>query len=795
MEWKTLSGITLTLLLTTMLTLNCQQLFATSKATVEITSTPDFSKNNTVILEGGAAPQWLDPHVSYYDYDYWILQQTLETLLWYNGSSSTQVIPWLAESYTKINDTSYEFILRQNIKFQDGTPFNATAVWFSLNRLLIMDGTSDTGYHGSQAAWIVEQMLDTNLFWAFTGSQPYNSTWVKNVLDQNFVQILNASIVRINVKTPAQLQFPYLLSGPWAAIISPTEVITKEYAFHSWGNPSEAFSNMTKYFVRAAGIGDTYYNVPTNGWNMGTGPYYLYSYNPTTYQVILKVNTDYWGGPTNIQYPIGTPKISEIDFNYVPSFATRLLDLKQGKATGIAVARPDIFSVVDRDEWLSNGTFKSLIRGVTVHGPYSQLTNTWFSFITNVTNPDGTLKTFQPMADRRIRLAIASAVNLTDFNINVNTRLGQVANNLIPPGTAPEGAYNSSMKPPWSFNLTKAAELLVDAMKHPITSFTYYNGTPIPPSIINNSFGDTDNDGVAEISYTIEMYVGTTDVTNQALLTTIATNLNRTAANVGEGGNATGLYFTVVPVPGGQRYTLASQHRIYMYSGGWVADYNHVLNWLAPMYYSTNTYGIWNQMSYTTLDGYVQEAEEADTAGDLNALLQYNHLANQFADNNVLQFYTFYPLAYFVRSSSLKGWYHNPALPGEYFATSYYPPPTQETIHIRADGSVDPPTAPIQRNGDLYTLTDNIYTKAPNGIAIERNNMTLDGADYGLDGTNNNTGITLSGRSNITIKNIEIKAFNTGVDCSSSFNISITGNSITYNLVGIQVPWALPATA
>jgi len=31
------------------------------------------------------------------------------------------------------------------------------------------------------------------------------------------------------------------------------------------------------------------------------------------------------------------------------------------------------------------------------------------------------------------------------------------------------------------------------------------------------------------------------------------------------------------------------------------------------------------------------------------------------------------------------------------------------TIYIRADGSIDPPTAPIKRAENIYTLTSNIY--------------------------------------------------------------------------------------
>ena len=33
------------------------------------------------------------------------------------------------------------------------------------------------------------------------------------------------------------------------------------------------------------------------------------------------------------------------------------------------------------------------------------------------------------------------------------------------------------------------------------------------------------------------------------------------------------------------------------------------------------------------------------------------------------------------------------------------------TIYIKVDGSVDPPTAPIQRDGNVYTFTSNIYEK------------------------------------------------------------------------------------
>jgi len=96
---------------------------------------PGFVSTNTYVAESGDQFQWLDPAVSYYEYDYEILNNQFEKLLWYNGNSSTEIIPWLASDYSQVSPNQYVFHLRHNVTFQDGTPFNARAVWFSLNRL------------------------------------------------------------------------------------------------------------------------------------------------------------------------------------------------------------------------------------------------------------------------------------------------------------------------------------------------------------------------------------------------------------------------------------------------------------------------------------------------------------------------------------------------------------------------------------------------------------------------------------------------------------------------------------
>jgi parallel beta-helix repeat protein len=111
-----------------------------------------------------------------------------------------------------------------------------------------------------------------------------------------------------------------------------------------------------------------------------------------------------------------------------------------------------------------------------------------------------------------------------------------------------------------------------------------------------------------------------------------------------------------------------------------------------------------------------------------------------------------------------------------------------ETIYILADGSINPPTAPISSVDNVtYTLTDNIggnVTANSSAIVIQRDNIIVDGAGYTLQGADasNSIGIDLTGRSNVTIKNMKIKAFAIGIYLGySSSNDSVSGNNITNN--------------
>ena len=111
-------------------------------------------------------------------------------------------------------------------------------------------------------------------------------------------------------------------------------------------------------------------------------------------------------------------------------------------------------------------------------------------------------------------------------------------------------------------------------------------------------------------------------------------------------------------------------------------------------------------------------------------------------------------------------------------------------VTIKADGSVDPSTAPIQRNGILYTFNGNW-----NGsLLIEKDNIVIDGSGYALQGNGtinglyirtSETGIKLAGRINVTIENLQIYNYKNGIYLDNSAYATISGNDITLNSNGI----------
>jgi ABC-type transport system substrate-binding protein len=168
-----------------------------------------------------------------------VCENIYDTLIQYKDES-TEVEPALAESWESSGDgLRWTFHLRRGVKFHDGTPFNADAVLFSLNR----QHEIDHPFHNVGGLYI---------YWSDTG--------LGKTVDK--IVALDAYTVEIMLKRP-YAPFVYTIAMTPFAIVSPTAV-------RKWG--------------------DDFTNHP-----VGTGPFIFERWDRGD-KVVLKVNKDYWGG-------------------------------------------------------------------------------------------------------------------------------------------------------------------------------------------------------------------------------------------------------------------------------------------------------------------------------------------------------------------------------------------------------------------------------------------------------------------------------------------------------------------
>ena len=125
-------------------------------------------------------------------------------------------------------------------------------------------------------------------------------------------------------------------------------------------------------------------------------------------------------------------------------------------------------------------------------------------------------------------------------------------------------------------------------------------------------------------------------------------------------------------------------------------------------------------------------------------------------------------------------------------SANFMPPiPDLPHIYIRGDGTVEPSSAPIQHVGDTYTLTKNLILE--NVIEVQRDNIIIDGGDHTIQ-VMAPSGIILLGRSNITIKNFNVKTFNSGISVRYSYNINISASTFSGNDIGVVLDYAVNNT-
>ena len=107
-----------------------------------------------------------------------------------------------------------------------------------------------------------------------------------------------------------------------------------------------------------------------------------------------------------------------------------------------------------------------------------------------------------------------------------------------------------------------------------------------------------------------------------------------------------------------------------------------------------------------------------------------------------------------------------------------------DRVYIRPDGSIDPPIAAIFTADSItYTFISDLYVQ----VVVERDNIIIDGSGHMLQRDGTGRGIDLTDRNNVTIKNIEIRNFQSGIWLSQSSNNRVFRSKILNNTFGIWI--------
>jgi peptide/nickel transport system substrate-binding protein len=95
-------------------------------------------------------PQTLDPHAANLLTSSRVTMNIYEPLVW--RDKAWKPIPWLATSWTQVDERTWRFKLREGVKFHDGSPFTADDVVFSVQRVQAPTSQMRTAVQGVDAA-------------------------------------------------------------------------------------------------------------------------------------------------------------------------------------------------------------------------------------------------------------------------------------------------------------------------------------------------------------------------------------------------------------------------------------------------------------------------------------------------------------------------------------------------------------------------------------------------------------------------------------------------------------------
>jgi len=431
---------------------------SSSAVTTPPTTTPFVLQppNRSVLVDESqtSPPDALDPATGFAVPDEPVFFNVFQTLVEFNGSSITQLVPVVASNYSIENNyRSYVFEIRPGVTFSNGDGVSAATVWFSLVREAIMGQSvglsnyleltvnvseyTQTGYafpwgirHAIQAvtglpttsnATLAAEVLDNML----SHFNPSNTTQLKIMEYPNQAYVVSSQMTfEVNLLESYRYML-YDLAGWWGDIVDPVYV-------DSHGGVQANAQN--SYFDANSGP--------------GTGPYMVREVAPSFSEVVLEENTNYWGKGVSGLAPVAQPPhIPVVIVKYGLSHNERVEDFATNAAQISYVSLPFLQQMYSAYNYKRYYSFGQIFYNVSYQPALWYISMNTQLYPTNITD---------------FRLAIEHGINYTQilnslFYFN-GTYYGELQLGPITP-QFPE-YYNPDNLPIYSYNLSLAAYYL-----------------------------------------------------------------------------------------------------------------------------------------------------------------------------------------------------------------------------------------------------------------------------------------------------------------------------------------------
>jgi len=390
---------------------------ATTTSTSVVVPPPDIVKWEVASF---GSTYSLDPHINSDPFGEWVLFNVYETFYTYPWESggTEPTIPLLAAASPTISadGKQYNITLRQNILFQDETPFNASCVKWNIERA-VKQAVSDS------PVWPVLELLaggaivKTEALAKGPTSPQYKAAFDDWVENSDAIVVPESHTIQFNLDHPF-VPFTRVITAQACSIMSPS------YAIAHASNA--AWANWDSYAVDYGEV-HTYMEDHT----CGTGPYSALEWNPNE-SVHLSRSEDYWRRDaieSAIVTPIYAGEIEEVHIR-VNSRSERKQSLIEGRIDGC------YWPPEDANEIWDSGTLTSKDPDITTTSGFSfELEALTFRLnMINITR-GGVLKEIQsPFIYRELRKCFAYAFDYDGAIYAIRAGWGLQPDGFIPLG-------------------------------------------------------------------------------------------------------------------------------------------------------------------------------------------------------------------------------------------------------------------------------------------------------------------------------------------------------------------------